>query len=198
MSSPSAEQKTLLQTYMTVENIYRSHKQLLAKLQSSIVYNSKCIARKVLSPNLEIRLSPYSWPKPLDKTLSQNCDAYEQQIFRQALTEIFLHRNLVLKNTYAHIVDCVNKHTTDQLLSQMFVHKQPTLVDYSTALENMVKRFRIDNPLSTHELSTTIVVPQPTIHESMRDTNATMDIPNPNRTRMCACGSRPGSKFRVL
>jgi hypothetical protein len=93
-----------------------------------------------------------------------------------------------LKNTYAHIIDFVNKHTTDQLHSQMFVHKQPTLVDYSTALEDMAKRFRIDNPSSTHELSTTILVPQPTTHESMRDPNATMDIDDPDQGSIQTAG----------
>ena len=175
MSAPSAEQDLLFQTYLSVENTYKSNKQLLAKLQSSIIYNAECIARKVLSPNLEIRLSPYSWPKPLDKSLSQNCDAHEQLIFRQALTDIFLHRYSVMKNTYALLVDFINKHSTDQILAQIFVSKQPTLVSYSSALEDMVKRFRTDHTLSSHELSTTISIPKPVMHESMRDPYATMD-----------------------
>lgn len=50
------------------------------------------------------------------------------------------------------------------MLPQYFINKQPTLVDYATALEDMVvKKFRLDNPLSTMELSTTIIVPKPVI-----------------------------------
>jgi hypothetical protein len=118
----------------------------------------------VLPPNLEIHLSPYSWPKGLDKSLSDNSDTTEQIIFRQALTDVFLHRNTVLKKTYAHTIEFINKHATDQLLNQLFIHKQPTLVDYATTLLDMVERFRADNHLSTQVLSPTTTTVQPTEH----------------------------------
>jgi hypothetical protein len=92
MASISPEQATLLKTYNSIQDTYRSNKQLTAKLHSSIVFNSKCVVKKVLPPYLEIHLSPYTWPKGLDKSLSDNSDTTEQLIFRQALTDIFLHR----------------------------------------------------------------------------------------------------------
>jgi Chromo (CHRromatin Organisation MOdifier) domain len=99
-----------------------------------------------------------------------------QIIFRQALTDIFLHRNTVLKKTCADTIEFINKHATDQLLNQLFIHKQPTLVDYATTLLDMVERFRADNPLSTQVLSPTTTMVQPTEHESMKDPYATMEI----------------------
>jgi hypothetical protein len=134
MTSITPEQAMLLKTYNSIQDTYRSSKQLIAKLHSSIVFNSKCVVRKVLPPTLEIHLSPYTWPKGLDKSLSDNSDTYEQIIFRQARTDIFLHRNTVLKKTYTHAIEFINKHARDQLLSQLFIHKQPTLVDYATTL----------------------------------------------------------------
>jgi hypothetical protein len=86
MTSINPEQAMLLKTYNSIQDTYRSSKQLIATLHSSIVFNSKCVVRKVLPPNLEIHLSPYTWPKGLDKSLSDNSDNYEQIIFRQALT----------------------------------------------------------------------------------------------------------------
>ena len=164
MASISPEQAILLQTYNTIQDTYRSDKQLLAEIQSTIIFNAKCVARKVLPPNLEIHLSTNTWPKGLDKSLSQNCDVHEQLIFRQALTDIFIHRYLILRKIYAQIADFVNKHSSDQLLFQLFINKQPTLVDYATALSDMVQRFRADNPLSTQELLPAVSVLQPTEH----------------------------------
>jgi hypothetical protein len=176
MTSITPEQAMLLKTYNSIQDTYRSCKQLTAKLHSSIVYNSKCVVRKVLPPNLEIHLSSYTWPKGLEKSLTDNSDTIEQLIFRQALTDIFLHRNTILKKTYANTIEFINKHTTDQLLSQMFIHKQPTLVDYATTLSDMVERFRSDNPLSTQILSPTATIVQPTEHERMKDPYATMEV----------------------
>jgi hypothetical protein len=76
MTSINPEQAMLLKTYNSIQDTYRSSKQLIATLHSSIVFNSKCVVRKVLPPNLEIHLSPYTWPKGLDKSLSDNSDNY--------------------------------------------------------------------------------------------------------------------------
>lgn len=115
--------------------------------------------------------SPYTWPKGLDQVLTHNCADTEQRIFRQALTDIFLHRNAALRTAYSTTAIFLNGHSSDQLLSMIFVDKLPTIVAYATTLSDMVTRFRTDFPASTIVLDHSFLPPPLPVH-----TYPTMDV----------------------